>query len=262
MSFVSFQGSNYGWWFQSMFTTALYKIWVFPKIMGKPPNHPFVHRVFHEIYNPFWWFSPYFWKHPYRNNDEQWIVHHFGCLAEYLGKVCWKMAMIHSTWTGNTKLEMGEVFHRKGSSKSPQKGIPCTFPKTHKLPPKNSEFPWAFSSSLRPVAMKLWWSSLVNLLLQRKYQTLPNSAKVVQKLNFCFVLLVFRNFFTFLFEEFRGGVIRISPYSMYLYFVYIIYRVYFVPLFADVVFQQTCLKHLTCLFRCAVAVMYSSCHSR
>ncbi len=31
------------------------------KNMGKPPNHPFVHRVFH----PFWVFSPYFWTHPY-----------------------------------------------------------------------------------------------------------------------------------------------------------------------------------------------------
>ena len=40
------------------------EILVFPKIMEKPPNHPFVHRVFH--YNhPFWGFSPYFWKHPY-----------------------------------------------------------------------------------------------------------------------------------------------------------------------------------------------------
>ena len=28
-------------------------IWVFPKIMV-PPNHPFVHRVFHEINHPFW----------------------------------------------------------------------------------------------------------------------------------------------------------------------------------------------------------------
>ena len=28
-------------------------IWVFLKIMA-PPNHPFVHRVFHEINHPFW----------------------------------------------------------------------------------------------------------------------------------------------------------------------------------------------------------------
>ena len=27
--------------------------WVFPKI-GVAPNHPFVHRVFHEISHPFW----------------------------------------------------------------------------------------------------------------------------------------------------------------------------------------------------------------
>ena len=35
------------------------------KNLGKPPNHPFVHRVFHYSHHPFWWFSPYFWKHPY-----------------------------------------------------------------------------------------------------------------------------------------------------------------------------------------------------
>ncbi len=42
-------------------------IWVFPKIMvpPKPPNHPFVHRVFHYFHHPFWVF-PYVWKHPYR----------------------------------------------------------------------------------------------------------------------------------------------------------------------------------------------------
>ena len=28
-------------------------IWVFPKI-GVPPNHPFVHRVFHYFHHPFW----------------------------------------------------------------------------------------------------------------------------------------------------------------------------------------------------------------
>ena len=31
------------------------------KNMGKPPNHPFVHRVFHYFHHPFWGFSPYFW---------------------------------------------------------------------------------------------------------------------------------------------------------------------------------------------------------
>ena len=36
-------------------------IWLFPKIMGKPPNHPFVHRVFHYFHHPFWGFYPYFW---------------------------------------------------------------------------------------------------------------------------------------------------------------------------------------------------------
>ena len=39
---------------------------MFPKIVGwKPPNHPFVHKVFHDFHHPFWGFSPYFWKHPY-----------------------------------------------------------------------------------------------------------------------------------------------------------------------------------------------------
>ena len=36
-------------------------IWVFPKIMV-PPNHPFVHRVFHYFHHPFWGVKyPYFW---------------------------------------------------------------------------------------------------------------------------------------------------------------------------------------------------------
>ena len=37
-------------------------IWVFPKIgVVFPPNHPFVHRIFHYFHHPFWgYFSPYF----------------------------------------------------------------------------------------------------------------------------------------------------------------------------------------------------------
>ena len=34
-------------------------IWVFPKIMV-PPNHPFVHRVFHYFHHPFWGPTPIF----------------------------------------------------------------------------------------------------------------------------------------------------------------------------------------------------------
>ena len=39
-----------------------FSIWVFPKIMGKPPNHSFAHRVFHDFHHPFWGkYHPYFW---------------------------------------------------------------------------------------------------------------------------------------------------------------------------------------------------------
>ncbi len=48
-------------------------IWAFPKIMV-PPNHPFVHRGFHEINHPFWGLYPYFWKHPYRQKTA-FVVH-------------------------------------------------------------------------------------------------------------------------------------------------------------------------------------------
>ncbi len=43
-----------------------------PKIGGglKTPNHPFVHRVFHEINHPFWGGSPYFWKYPYERQEK------------------------------------------------------------------------------------------------------------------------------------------------------------------------------------------------
>ena len=34
-------------------------LWVFPKIMV-PPNHPFVHRVFHYFHHPFWGPTPVF----------------------------------------------------------------------------------------------------------------------------------------------------------------------------------------------------------
>ena len=37
-----------------MFSRSLEGIWEFPKIMGKPPNHQFVHRVFHYFNHPFW----------------------------------------------------------------------------------------------------------------------------------------------------------------------------------------------------------------
>ena len=42
--------------------TYKWDIWVFPKIVV-PPNHPFVHRVFHYFHHPFWgvFKSPYFW---------------------------------------------------------------------------------------------------------------------------------------------------------------------------------------------------------
>ena len=39
-------------------------IWVFPKIMVFPPNHPLKNRVFHHFHHPFWGKHPYFWKHP------------------------------------------------------------------------------------------------------------------------------------------------------------------------------------------------------
>ena len=41
----------------------LFTKWVFPKIMV-PPNHPFLHRVFHHFHHPFWGKNHYFWKHP------------------------------------------------------------------------------------------------------------------------------------------------------------------------------------------------------
>ncbi len=37
-------------------------MWVFPQIGVGPPNHPFVHRVFH--YKPSILGYHYFWKHP------------------------------------------------------------------------------------------------------------------------------------------------------------------------------------------------------
>ena len=39
--------------------------WMFPIIVGSPPNHPLKNRVFHYFHHLFWVFSPYFWKHPH-----------------------------------------------------------------------------------------------------------------------------------------------------------------------------------------------------
>ena len=46
------------WWYVDIFRCKLAVSfresgWVFPKIMV-PPNHPFVHKVFHDFHHPFW----------------------------------------------------------------------------------------------------------------------------------------------------------------------------------------------------------------
>ena len=43
--------------------------------MGEiPPNHPFVHRVFHYFHHPFWGTVPFFWKLPYPSIPIWWIL--------------------------------------------------------------------------------------------------------------------------------------------------------------------------------------------
>ena len=37
--------------------------WMFPKIVGFPPQFIDFNMVFHYFHHPFWGFSPYFWKH-------------------------------------------------------------------------------------------------------------------------------------------------------------------------------------------------------
>ena len=41
----------------------LSNVWVFPKIGGKPPKSSHFNRVSPYFHHPFWWFSPYFWRH-------------------------------------------------------------------------------------------------------------------------------------------------------------------------------------------------------
>ena len=54
-------------------------IWVFPKIVGFPPKHPFVHRVFHDFHHPFWVFlSLFLVQHPYHTPIP---------LASYMGQL-------------------------------------------------------------------------------------------------------------------------------------------------------------------------------
>ena len=53
----------------SLIYLGWYTIWVEkPKNSGfSPPQIIHFYRVFHEINHPFWWFSPFFWKHPYEH---------------------------------------------------------------------------------------------------------------------------------------------------------------------------------------------------
>ena len=54
-------------------------IWVFPKIVGFTPKHPFVHRVFHYFHHPFWVFlSLFLVQHPYHTPIP---------LASYMGQL-------------------------------------------------------------------------------------------------------------------------------------------------------------------------------
>ena len=43
----------YGKWLPYIDMESFGYKWVFPKIMV-PPNHPFLHRVFHDFHHPFW----------------------------------------------------------------------------------------------------------------------------------------------------------------------------------------------------------------
>ena len=78
---------------------------------------------------------------------------------------------------------------------------------------------------------------------------LPNSAKVVQKNLNLFVLVLVSKFLSICFKNFRGGVIRISPYSSYPYIVYITYSCIVRPSLVLVVFQTTLETPVTFVFQ-------------
>ena len=58
----NFQGSGGALMKRKTQGFCIYSIWVFPKIGVGPPNHPFVHRVFHYFHHPFGGFPHYFWR--------------------------------------------------------------------------------------------------------------------------------------------------------------------------------------------------------
>ena len=79
----------------------IYK-WVFPKIGVFPPKSSILLGVFHYFHHPFWGFSPYFWKHPYRS-------HHYGpsncpslTLSLFLSFASWKIFASH--WSARNSL--------------------------------------------------------------------------------------------------------------------------------------------------------------
>ena len=99
-------------------------------------------------------------------------------------------------------------------------------------------------SSLRPVALELWRCSLVNFVGWKScHVCIECKTDGLKTFGTCLFWFWFRNSFTFLFKGFRGGVIRISPYSSYPYIVYITLPCIVRPSLVFVVFKQL-LKHL------------------
>ncbi len=89
------------------------EIWVFPKIMGKPPNHPFVHRVFHEIFTiHFGVFPTYFGSTPICRSKfpPSFKTSEFGAIKfmELLEGApnCWWLKSQTTTWDGAETLSI------------------------------------------------------------------------------------------------------------------------------------------------------------
>ena len=71
------------------FVIWLLNLGVNPKIMGKPPNHPFVHRVWnHDFHHPFWGKNPPIFgntcKHPIASKKRSWHHDIFGINIQLL----------------------------------------------------------------------------------------------------------------------------------------------------------------------------------
>ena len=106
-------------WLANVTELLGFYIWVFPKIMV-PPNHPFVHGVFHYFHLPFWGPTPIFgnihvflfWDHVYANRGM--LMHYVILIPIWLNQGlcgCWKICCVNLLFQVNIPMIEFKYMH-------------------------------------------------------------------------------------------------------------------------------------------------------